>query len=441
MKASRVSVLALLLLVTACTGSKGPAGSAGLDTGSISGTVKDSNGAAVASASVTTRPASTTATTDSSGNFLLASIPIGSYTLTVTATGYQTATLTAVGVAAGATDTVTVTMSIGPVTTGTVSGTILGRKGVAQPSSPVAGATVCIEGSTPAQCTTAAADGTFTLPGVNPGSVFLAVTASGFSPGELKQAAAVTAGSTVSGISITMSGSPTSSATYIGAAKCVACHSILDTGLVTAWQQSAHGNTIGHPANSIALTLDNLDLAGWPATPASCAAPTVKDSLVQATEPVSGKQEEVLLVRWAANCPNEPQFAMAFDANANGVVDPGETVIPVQGTIGGVATDAGQCGNGGLLPVANPCSANFLSSGTTSAHGYWQQEYLINIGPGASKPAWVTWDTTNTPQDMLALPLAWNQRTQVWVPGRPSRRSRTSPVRYSAPRRSAPAAA
>lgn len=413
MKASRASVVGLLLLMTACTGSKGPAG---LDTGTISGTVRDSTGTAVASASVSTQPASTTATTDSSGNFTLASIPIGSYSLTVTKTGYQTATLTGVGVAAGATDNVTVTMSVSPAATGMVSGTILGRKGVAQPSSPVGGAMVCAE-TTPAQCATSAADGTFTLAGINPGPVFLAATASGFSAGELKEAASVSAGSTVAGISITLSGSPTSSATYIGAIKCVACHSTLEAGLVTAWQTSAHGNTIGHPANSIALTLDNLDQSGWPAAPATCAAPAVKDSLVQATEPVSGKQEEVLLVRWAAGCPNEPQFAMAFDANGNGLVDPGETVIPAQGTIGGVATDAGQCGNGGLLPVANPCSANFLSSGATAAHGYWQQEYLVNIGPGASKPAWVTWDTTNTPQDMLALPLAWNQRTQVWVNG------------------------
>ena len=417
MKTSRASLVALLLLVAACTGSKGPAGptgAAGLDTGTISGTVKDSTGAAVASASVTTQPASTTATTDSSGNFTLASIPIGSYTLTVTKTGYQTATLPGVGVAAGATDNVSVTMT---GTTGTVSGAVLGRKGVAQPSSPVAGASVCVEGTSPAQCTTSAADGTFTLAGVNPGAVFLSVTATGFSPGELKEAAGVGGGTSVAGVSITLSGTPTSSATYIGAIKCVACHSTLEAGLVTAWQQSAHGNTIGHPANSIALTLDNLDQSGWPAAPASCAAPAVKDSLVQAAEPVSGKQEEVLLLRWAANCPGEPQFAMGFDANGNGVIDAGETLIPVQGTIGGVATDAGQCGNGGLLPVANPCSANFLTGGATAAHGYWQQEYLVNIGPGAAKPAWVTWDTTNTPQDMLALPLAWNQRTQVWVNG------------------------
>ena len=67
--------------------------------------------------------------------------------------------------------------------------------------------------------------------------------------------------------------------------------------------------------------------------------------------------------------------------------------MPVQGSIGGVATDAGQCGNGGLLPVANPCNANFMGSGATLAQGYWQQEYLLNIGPGPGKPAWVSRST------------------------------------------------
>jgi hypothetical protein len=418
---NKAGYLFAALLLSACTGSTGPAG---LDTGSISGTVKDPTGAAIASASVTTTPASTPATTDSSGNFTLASIPIGSYTLTFTKSGYQTATLTAVGVAAGVTNQVTVTMPPMLVTTGTVSGKVLGRQGVAQPSSPVAGATVCIEPLTAMQCTKSQADGSFVLAGISPGPVFIWVTATGFLPGELKEAAAVTAGNTVAGISITLSGSPTSSATYIGAAKCVVCHSLLEGGLVTAWQHSAHGSTIAHMPNSLDLALDSVDQAGWPAAPASCAtSPAVKDSLVKATEPVSGQQQEVLLARWAANCPGEPQFAMAFDANGNGVIDPGETVIPVQGTIGGVATDAGQCGNGGLLPAepgANyPCSANFLSSGITftSSQGYWQQEYLVRIGPGPNKPAWVTWDTTNTPLDMLALPLAWNQRTQVWILG------------------------
>jgi hypothetical protein len=420
MNASRTVTLLLIVVLTACSGSNGSNGAPGLDTGTIAGTVKDSAGAPVAGASIATTPTSITAQTDASGNFTLASIPIGAYTLTASKSGYQNAQLSAVGVAAGKTDQVTLTLAATPATSGSISGTILGRQGLSKPSAPVAGAAVCLEVTTALVCTTSQSDGTFSLPGVAPGPVFVSANAAGFLAGETRSAVFVTAGSTATGASITLSGAPSASATYVGAAKCVSCHTLFDAGLTAAWQHSAHAGTVDH-------TLNHVDLSGWPPAPADCTAANVADSLVHATEPVSGKQQEVLLVRWAANCPGQPQFAMAFDANGNGKVDAGETVIPVQGTVGGIATDGGQCGQGGLLPLAAfnalgvavpvPCAANFLGSGATHAQGYWQQEYLVNIGPGPAKPAWVTWDTTGTPQDMLALPLAWNQRGQYWANG------------------------
>jgi hypothetical protein len=417
------SLMALFIIVlAACSnGSNGSPGAPVLDTGSIAGTVVDSSGAPVAGASVSTNPTSTTTQTGTSGTFTLSSIPIGAYTVTASKTGFQSAQLTAVGVAAGATNQVTITLAPSPNAPGSIAGTVLGRVGTNQPSSPVSGAMVCPESSTAVlPCTTSQSDGTFVLAGVAPGPVYLTATAAGFLTGETTTAVIVAPDGSATGVSITLSGSPSSAATYVGAARCVSCHIQFDAGLTAAWQLSAHATTVDH-------TLNQLDLNGWPAAPATCAAPNVINSQVKATEPVSGQQENVLLVRWAANCPGEPQFSMAFDANGNGQVDPGETVIPVQGTQGGIATDGGQCGQGGLLPltaynqnvvpvlVPIPCSANFLGTGATPNQGYWQQEYLVNIGPGAAKPAWVAWDTTGTPQDMLALPLAWNQRAQYWA--------------------------
>ena len=61
-----------------------------------------------------------------------------------------------------------------------------------------------------------------------------------------------------------------------------------------------------------------------------------------------------------------------------------------------------------------PCSATLGGAGPSAAIGWWQQEYLTDIG-GAAKPSWVGWDTTNTPADALVLPLAWNQRPKAWV--------------------------
>ncbi len=412
------AVVLLLMVLAACSGSNG---SPGLDTGSIAGTVVDASGAPVAGASVSTDPTSATTQTGTTGTFTLSSIPIGAYTVSASKTGFQSAQLTAVGVAAGATNQVTITLAPSPNAPGSIAGTVLGRVGTAQPSSPVAGAMVCPESSTAVlPCTTSQSDGTFVLAGVAPGPVYLTATAAGFLTGETTTAVIVAPDGSATGVSITLSGSPSATATYVGAARCITCHTLFDTALTAAWQHSAHAITVDH-------TLNQLDLNGWPAAPATCVAANIVNSQVQATEPVSGQQENVLLVRWAANCPGEPQFSMAFDANGNGQVDPGETVIPVQGTQGGIATDGGQCGQGGLLPltaynqnaipalVPIPCSANFLGTGATPAQGYWQQEYLVNIGPGAAKPAWVTWDTTGTPQDMLALPLAWNQRAQYWA--------------------------
>ena len=432
MLAPRHVVLLFVIVLAACSnGSNGSPGAPGLDTGSIAGTVVDASGAPVAGASISTTPASTTTQTGTTGTFTLSSIPIGAYTVTASKSGYENAQLTAIGVAAGATNQVNITLAPSPTAAGSIAGTVLGRVGTNQPSSPVSGAMVCPESSTTVlPCTTSQSDGTFVLAGVAPGPVYLTATATGFLTGETTTAVLVAPDGSATGVSITLSGSPSATATYVGAARCVTCHTQFDAGLTAAWQHSAHAITVNN-------TLNQLDLTGWPTAPATCAAaPNWVDSQVMATEPVSGTAQDVFLVVWAAaNCPGAPgsQFAMAFDKNGNGQFDPAaDTIIPVQGTQGGVATDAGQCGQGGLLPLSAykpagatgavapplvpiPCSANFLGTGMkTAAQGYWQQEYLVNIG-GAAKPAWVSWDTTGTPQDMLALPLAWNQRGQYWA--------------------------
>jgi len=401
----------IVLLLAACTGSTGPAGTPALDTGTISGTVKSSTGAAISGAAVTTNPATTSATTDSNGAFTFSSIPIGSYQVTATMTGYASAQQPGVGVAAGATTQVSLTLSPAANAAGSVTGTVFGRQGAAL-SVALGGATVCLEGAGNLPCATSKSDGTFALPNVPPGPAFLSATAPGLLPSETREAVFVSAAAATSGVAITLSGSPGAGATYVGVPTCLKCHEVFDGGLVGAWQSSAHATTID-------LTLGQVDVNGWPAAPASCAAPNTKDSTVAATDPAkptSTTPTEVWLARWPANCTGQPQFAMFFDTNGNGKIDPGETVIPVQGTQGGVAGDVGNCGQGGILPTANPCSANYLTGGSTAAHGWWQQEYLVSIAAGAGKPAWVSWDTTNTPEDLMALPATWDQRTLAWAP-------------------------
>jgi len=63
------------------------------DTASLTGTVTDSSGAAIPNAQVAVMNAaegiSRKAATNGSGDFLFASLPIGSYDLTVTSTGFK----------------------------------------------------------------------------------------------------------------------------------------------------------------------------------------------------------------------------------------------------------------------------------------------------------------------------------------------------------------
>src|SRR5438270_8082986 len=85
----KFSALRLLLLAFACT----PAVLLAQDTAQITGTVTDPSGAAVAGAQVTVTSSehgiTRTAPTNTSGDFLFAALPVGSYNMSVTASGFK----------------------------------------------------------------------------------------------------------------------------------------------------------------------------------------------------------------------------------------------------------------------------------------------------------------------------------------------------------------
>src|SRR3974390_1314144 len=87
MKIRHVSAIAMLLAVFAA------ASLMAQDTASLTGTVSDSSGAAVAKAQVTLtntdRGVNRTGTTNESGDHLFAAVPIGVYDLTVNAGGFK----------------------------------------------------------------------------------------------------------------------------------------------------------------------------------------------------------------------------------------------------------------------------------------------------------------------------------------------------------------
>ena len=88
----------------------------------------------------------------------------------------------------------------------------------------VKGAKVTVEGQS--VTATTAADGSFQLVGVKPGSVYLYVSSpsDAYLDGETLKSISVKSGATVSGVLITLSGRPGSAATYVGMKTCSGCH-------------------------------------------------------------------------------------------------------------------------------------------------------------------------------------------------------------------------
>ncbi len=76
-----------------------------MNTGEISGQLKDPSGATVANATIEAAEANTglkhTATSNASGEFLLAELPVGVYKLTVTAKGFKQSLISDVTMHAG----------------------------------------------------------------------------------------------------------------------------------------------------------------------------------------------------------------------------------------------------------------------------------------------------------------------------------------------------
>ena len=294
---------------TGATGATGEAGSAALATGTITGTVRDGAGEGVAGVAITTTPDTTPVDSDASGQFSLAGIPIGAYAVTATKGGFVSQTLAPVGVAAGTTTQISFTLSTavlsGPAT---ISGVVRSSSGA-----PVSGAAVEVEGQTPV--TTTGADGTFELAGIDPGSVFLYVSApTGFLDGGNRSSIFAPPGGVLSDVTITLSGRPTTAATYLGESACVGCHS----AIAAEQHKSGHYHFLSPGVNRIV----RKDM--WPAVGATL------NPGVTALDPVDGTtMVSVYLCQNTAGA-----YAMKFAGTADCTVADG-TLIPVIATIGG----------------------------------------------------------------------------------------------------------
>ncbi len=113
---TRISRWTLLLLTLVLAGVSAPSILAQTFRGSINGTIVDPTGASVPSAAVVATNVDTKATTSSTsssgGDFLFSDLPLGTYTITVTATGFATEKYDKVSVSAGVVYTLPVKLSV-----------------------------------------------------------------------------------------------------------------------------------------------------------------------------------------------------------------------------------------------------------------------------------------------------------------------------------------
>jgi len=140
--------------------------------GAIAGKVTDAEtDAAIGGAMVAVEGTSLSATTDANGDYTIADVAEGTYTVTASAEGYENASQE-VTVSAGAMSIADFALTPVAKPTGTISGTVTD----ADTTDPIEGATVTAEGYS----TTTAADGTYTLADLPVGSYTVTASATGY---------------------------------------------------------------------------------------------------------------------------------------------------------------------------------------------------------------------------------------------------------------------
>lgn len=393
----------LMLALAGCEGddgAQGPAGPAGppgddaVNTGTISVAVT-SGGQPVEGATVTTDPATTSADTDANGEAALMDVPIGVYDVTITIAGTDIVqTESSVNVAAGATSGVSFTVSGLP---GTVTGKVLAPDG-----SAVEGATVSTPGSTPV---TTDANGDFSIDSVVRGFLMVEPPAgTTFLQGGTRES--VTPGDDVE---IMLSGGPEPDAAFLSSDTCMLCHS---GGLADAWMNSGHFRVVER-------SLVEMDTNGWPDDPGAGNCSAWLDTGVDANDPSEDPSTTPSHDAYIRTCNDDPElrFEMLVDANDDGADELADTVVPVYSTYGGPGTAAGE-----IAVLQDRGDA-------TDIHGAWKQRYMFSIADLGTcsalnpegtfaknaKPGFVTWDTTGTCEDMLIMPIQFNQRTLEWT--------------------------
>ncbi len=331
-----------------CTGDTGPAGAAGTNgqdaiaTGTIQGSVEDETGGAIAGATVTTTLTTAPITTDAQGDFVLADVPIGAGSLTVSASGYAPLETT-VAVAAGIVTQVDIVLTPGATSTGSINGVIRDAAG-----DPIADALVAVDGQASTALT--AADGSFLVEDIAVGFAFLTVEpgTAEYLPGGTRHSSFVSPGGTADVGEIVLSGRPSDSANWVGGDVCVTCHTVLHADIVNGLSGAAHARFVTEGTSH--MIYPEL----WPVPGEKVLPLNPAGELLLVQDPVDG-DGLVNLALCTQDTASGMEYIFKFypegiytadDLDCADLDDPQFVSIPVAGTIGG----EGNWGEGYLDP-------------------------------------------------------------------------------------------
>jgi hypothetical protein len=303
--------------------------------------------------------------------------------------------------------------------------------------SGVKGAAVTVEGQN-AKATTAA-NGSFRLAAVNPGSVYLYVTApsAAYLDGETLKAIPVKDGAKVTGVEITLSGRPSTAATYVGMKNCSGCH---DERLFKSFDGNPHASIHSRfvTEGTSRMVYKNM----WPEPNDKYLPRDPKGKLLKVQDPLDGKglvhlalctkgdepkreylfkfypeqQEGVTLVEADLDCSDKPAGAVwiPIAATIGGEGNWGEGYIDPQHKIADRAPNFGEGKQRYMCRVQDvPYLVKWMKENNVSRDGQ-KQDYIDYM------PVFIMQDGTPTGSKVLAkgelgAPMFWQKSPGHWA--------------------------
>jgi len=238
----------------------------------------------------------------------------------------------------------------------------------------VAGVKVAVEGQK--ITATTSKDGSFKLEGVTPGNVYLyaAAPSKAFLDGETLKSISVKGGATISGVTITLSGRPSETATYVGMKACSGCHDAnLSKSLDGTPHAAAHSRFVTEGTNH--MVYKNM----WPEPGSKYLPRDPNGKLLKVQDPLDGNGLVHVALCTKGEEPNRQYLFKFYPEQKEGVSlteadlgcsdKPADAIwIPVAATIGG----EGNWGEGYTDP-------NHKTLDRTPNFGEGKQRYMAKL--------------------------------------------------------------